>query len=561
MKKPLLSELTLEEKVGQMLLGYQWDIHRKTRVGGARPETLRTKEERDAYLLKEKFGTLWAQTGMGSRGLDQDMADKETTDTSAEYGQWIMEESDVYKIPALTSLDCETGASDTFKDLSRGVGAMTLGAANDVKLCYDLGVAIAKELRCAGATWRWAPVVDVGSKLTNQMLRTYRASEPERQIELANAHIKGTQSQGVAATAKHFPGGDKYEFRDSHFCPSMLNSEYDEWWEEQGRIFQGVIDGGVYSIMTSHHAFPAVDDSKVNGMYRPATISKKITTDLLKEKMGFKGVVITDSIAMGALFTLLPYEDLIVEIVNAGNDVILGCMADTNEIICKAVRDGRISIDRINDGCQRVLDMKEKLGMFEEGYRHVVGKAEDLVPETRKLNLEVARRGVTLVRDRKNILPFKKENIKNVTIIVSTHADHFMNSVEELKKEFEDRGMNVKVQRRLVNNEDMDRVSAESDLIIYAVYVKMHEPKGLPSLYGAEMDTYFYGFSNGKEKSVAISFGYPYVHFTMLENADMFINAYSASPELMKACVEGIFGEIEFKGDSPVELEPDIRNF
>lgn len=561
MKKPLLSELTLEEKVGQMLLGYQWDIHRKTRTLGAVPESLRTKEERNAYLLKEKFGTLWAQTGMGSRGLDQDMADKETTDKSEEYGKWIMEESDVYKIPALTSLDCESGASDTFKDLSKGVGAITLGAANDEQLCYDLGVAIAKELRCAGATWRWAPVVDISSRFSYSMMRTYRPNDPERQIELAVAHIKGTQSQGVAATAKHFPGGDKYEFRDSHFCPSQINSTYDEWWEEQGRIFQGVFDGGVYSVMTSHHAFPAVDDSKVNGMARPATISKKITTDLLKGKMGFKGVVITDSIAMGALFTLMPYEDLIVEIVNAGNDVILGVMADTNEIICKAVRDGRIEETRIDDACQRVLDMKEKIGMFEEGYRHVKGKAEDFVSKTQKLNLEVARKGVTLVRDRKNTIPFNKDKIKNVTIIVSTHADHFMNNVEILKKELEERGMNVKIQRRLFNNEDMDRVSAESDLIIYAVYIRMHNPMGLPSLYGKEMETYFYGFTNGKEKSVAISFGYPYVHFTMLENADIFINAYSPSPEIMKACVEGIFGEIEFKGDSPIELEPDIRNW
>lgn len=561
MKKPLLQELTLEEKVGQMLLGYQWDIHRKTRVGGAIPETLRTKEERDEYLLKEKFGTLWAQTGMGSRGLDQDMADKETTDTSEEYGEWIMEESDVYKIPALTSLDCETGAADTFKDLSRGVGAMALGAANDVELCYDLGAAIGKELRCAGATWRWAPVVDVSSKRTNEMLRTYRTEEPERQIELANAHIKGTQSQGVAATAKHFPGADKFEFRDSHFCPAQINTTYDEWWEEQGRIFQGVIDGGVYSIMTGHLSFPAVDDSMVGGLYRPATISKKITTDLLKEKMGFKGVVITDSIAMGALFTLMPYEDLIVEIVNAGNDVILGVMADTNEIICRAVRDGRIKEERVNDACQRVLDMKEKLGMFEEGYRHVVGKAKDLVPETKKINLEVARRGVTLVRDRKNTLPFNKDKIKNVTIIVSTHTDAFMDSVENLKKEFEERGANVKVQRRVFNNEEMEKVSGESDLIVYAVYVKKHNPMGLPSLYGKEMESYFYAFTSGKEKSVAISFGYPYVHFTMLQNADMFINAYSPSPEMMKACVEGIYGEIEFKGDSPIELEPDIRKF
>ena len=190
--------------------------------------------------------------------------------------------------------------------------------------------------------------------------------------------------------------------------------------------------------------------------------------------MGFDGVVITDGIQMASLYTLMPYEDLIVEIVNAGNDVILGVQPNTGDIIKKAVEDGRISEERINDGCRRVLDMKEKLGLFEDGYRLVKSTSDIETPKTRDINLKVARKGVTLVRDRENILPFDKNKVKNVTIIVSTHVDYFVEKLEVLKKELEDRGANVTITRRLKNNEELAEISAKSDLIIYATYIGNH---------------------------------------------------------------------------------------
>ena len=392
-------------------------------------------------------------------------------------------------------------------------------------------------------------------------MRCHAPDDADKEIRLALAQILGTQSEGVAATAKHFPGSDGVEFRDSHFCASLNSSTMEEWWARQGKIFKGVIDGGVYSVMITHQAFPACDNSMVNGRYRPCTISKKVITDLLKGEMGFDGVVITDGIVMASLFSLMPYDELIVELVNAGNDVILGVRLNTGDIIEKAVLDGRIPESRIDDACQRILDMKEKLGMFEDGYRLVKGKAEDITPETQKINMQVARGAIHLVRDRNNTLPLKKENIKNVTIICSTHTDKFFTRLECFKAEFEKRGISVKMQRRLTSEAEIKRISEESDLIIYATYVAGHEPLGGLALFGEECRTYLWAFSHGKEKSIGMSFGYPYIHYDIMENADMFINTYGQSPELMQSAVEAIFGEIPFKGTAPVNLENTRREW
>ncbi len=561
MKKPLVSELTLKEKIGQMLLAYQWDINRKSEID---PEILRTQEEREAILKDKCYGSLWAQTGNGSRGRDTDMNEDSHggKDGSAEFGEWLQWESDCYKIPALTCLDAEReGAGPLFYDLTTTCSPITIGATNDEKLSYELGAAIARELRCAGVNWRWTPVVDVSSRFSNgcSMLRSFAQGDPDKQARLALAHAKGMQDEGVAATAKHFPGGDTIEYRDSHFCTTKINTTKEQWWEEQGKIFQHLIDGGVYSIMISHKAFPAVDNSMVNGRYRPCTVSKKVITDLLKNEMGFDGVVITDGIVMAALFSLFDYETLMIELVNAGNDVILGVRPDAGDIIEKAVLDGRIEESRIDDAARRILDMKEKLGMFEEGYRLVKSTSDVEAPKTREVNMEIARRGVTLVRDRENLLPLKRDNIKNVTIIASAHIDNILDVLEPLKKEFEDRGASVHMQRRLNNNEELEALSAKSDLIIYAAYVAGHQPMGGPFLFGEECRTYLHAFTSGKEKSIGVSFGYPYIHYDIMENADTFVNAYGKSPELMKAFVEGIYGEIEFRGESPVDLESNER--
>lgn len=553
MKKPLLSEMTLREKIGQTILPYQYDINRKTEVDAS---ILRTKEEKAAFLQERQFGSLWVQPGAGSRGFDISWA-AEHQDESEEFRQWILEEDASLKIHALVATDAEGGIGWAIKDLSHTPNAIAIGAANSPELTYQLGQAVGRELRCAGINWIWGPVVDIGGRFTSSIMRSYCQNNSDRTVRLANSYIRGLQSVGVAATVKHFPGGDRYEYRDSHFVNARIFSTQEEWWAEQGKIFQGVLDDGVYSVMISHQAFPAVDDTKLKGKYLPATLSYKIITELLKEKMGFKGVVITDSIAMAGLVSFYKEEDLIVELIKAGNDVLLGVRTiHAVDILEKAVLDGRIPESRIDDACQRVLDMKEKMGMFTEEYWLEGPKAEELVPQTREISKKISQKSITLVRDGNNLLPLNKDKIKRVTIICSSHKDSFFDNLQVAKKEFEARGAEVRLQRRLKNNEELEVISKDSDLILYAVFIAGHQPKGWLTLFGDECQTYMHAFSSGAEKSIGVSMGYPYVHYNIMESADTFINAYNDSPEQMKSFVAALFGEIPLMGESPVDLDP-----
>jgi len=557
MKKPLLSELTLREKIGQCLLPYQTDLYLIKRPDGSDME--RPEEEMRQIIEKNQFGTIWAdQVVEHSHHMVDLSEDGGKKVLSKPYKRFLDRQSAMGKIPALRSLDSEYGHNRHCSDLSVTPRGLAVGAANSEELAYRLGECIAKEGRCCGANWRWAPVVDMTNRFEGGcQSRAFVQDDGDRLIRLANAHIRGMQDNGVAGTAKHFPGSDRWEYRDIHATPTINSSTMEEWWAGQGKIFQGIIDGGVYSVMVGHQAFPACDDIMRNGRYIPASVSRKIITNLLKDKMGFKGVVVTDNLAMTSLFTYFDsYEELIINLINAGNDVLLGVYLSAGDIIEKAVLDGRIEESRIDDACQRVLDMKEKLGMFEDSYNNISYAAENIVPETANVNKEIAKRSITLVRDRYDFLPLDKKYIKNVSIICSTHKASFFEKLEELKVCLETRGAKVYMQRGLKSNTELKNISDNSDLIIYAVYIGPYAPKGGPFLYGEECAAYRSAFTSGKEKSIGVSFGYPYVHYDIMEAANTFINAYDATTEAMEAFVKAIYGEIEITGKSPIKLTP-----
>ncbi|MBQ5746798.1 MAG: glycoside hydrolase family 3 protein [Clostridia bacterium] len=572
MKKPQLSELTLREKIGQMMAPHQWGIFGKEETAfDFKPvdiEDVKKRCEKDGFgtLRAEQIGVYYTDSRHFSEYIDPSA---DTTEGNLlAYGKLRMS-SDVYreynkelcsffKIPPLVAGDCVTGASNVFTDLSSICNALTIGAADDEELTYELGRAIAREMRYAGFNWRWCPVMDMANRNRSTVSRTFAMDDYDRCLKLSKAYVRGMQEEGLAAAVKHFPGTDRYNARDAHYSPVSILSTMDEWWAEQGRAFQEMIDFGAYSVMISHTSFPAADDTMINGQPIPSTISKKIITDLLKEKMGFKGVVITDGISMAGLYSIMPYEELIVALVNAGNDVILGSEMNSSDIIEAAVRDGRIAESRIDDACQRVLDMKEKLGLFEDDYytKPYPYTREELVANTREINEKIVKKSMTLVRDRQNILPFNKENVKRVSIIVSSHLDNIIEKLEPLKLALEARGMEVHIQRRLKSTAELKEISDNSDLIIYAAYVAMFMPSGYPRLFGEECQTFYYAFKHGKEKSVGVSFGYPYIHYDSMEAIDAFVNANNIGVDSQEAFVEALFGEIGFDGNSPVDLFP-----
>ncbi|MBO5060163.1 MAG: hypothetical protein J6C82_04545 [Clostridia bacterium] len=546
MKKPNLSELTLREKIGQ--------------TAAVKQNLLDQIEDIHAYFKDNPYGSMWV---VGAAQMDFiNMADSvnENADVDIEEKLRLFFEdiNTCMRIPMAPALDAENGAARTFPAFNHTTYPTGLGAARNPEYAYEVGKCVASEVKLAGCLWDWGPVVDNAAPLCSiNLTRTY-SNNPELSCKLVKSHVQGIQAAGVAATVKHFPGADKDEYRDAHISSQAITQSYDEWWERQGVIFQAGIDAGTYSIMIGHVAFEAVDDTRINGNLLPATMSKKIITGLLKEKMGFNGVVITDAIGMRGLSSMFKPEEVYVQALNAGNDVILGpAHLDYIDIIEKAVKDGEISEERINDACQRVLDMKEKLGLFDDDREEWgANKREEVLAHTRKVNEMVAPHAISWVCNKNNLVPLDKNKIKKVQLVYTGYSAEVYKKLNFVKDEFEKYGAEVCLTDRIKDMEDIKRIATEYDLIVYFAHIAPHAPLGFGGFYNEDFRQFLYIMREGKEKSIGISTGSQYVYYDWFPTADTFINTYGVDEETLRVLVRGLYGDCEFTGEHPFDLNP-----
>lgn len=547
MKKPQLKDMTLREKIAQTLLVRQCDLLLR-----ADKDYMERRDSEEAFEIieREQFGGIWAHGNLDVNQIPGSLSDSFDF-TVDSFNEWRKKADAVSKYPMFYATDAFAGQA--FKGLSESVRrGLNLGAANSEELSFELGRATAREHRLAGCNWVWSPVVDLYPRESAGICRVF-ANTPELLEKLSNAFIKGMQSENVAACIKHFPGSDGIEKRDAHIVTAVMRCTFEEWEKRQGKTFQTGIDAGVYSVMTGAKAFPSVDTTMKNGRYVPTSLSKVMVTDILKGKMGFKGVVITDDVTMGGYTSFYGHDDLYVELLKAGNDVLLGVGIDALDIVEKGVKDGRLSEERIDDACRRILDLKEKLGLFDESKEND-DTLEEVKKDTQEVLNKIAEKSITLLRDRIGMVPVSKEKIKRVTIITYTHYDKTITELEAMKASFEKRGAKVVLRDRLETFTDAKNVSDESDLIVYAGYLDHHKPKGAPSFYGDVFWSLRYAFTEGVEKSVGVSLGIPYIHYNFMDDALVFANLYSTSAEIQEAFVAALYGEKKFEGVSPVDM-------
>ena len=546
MNKPDIKKMTLKEKIAQLIIVRQCDL-----MMHADSSYTRFRDPNEAAKLSEKYqyGAVWLHGNSDVNGIN-DVWKKNVKFNHEKLRKWYEDLRKNVKIPMIAVSDVAANNSD----LSSFPRGLAVGASDIEHIAFELGECTAREMQLGGNDWMWSPVVDNNSSKTAYVNRQF-ASDPDEIIRTSIDYIKGYRSVNVAACAKHFPGVDKCEMRDSHIVTTGINMTMDEWWESQGRIFQAMIDAGVESIMSLATIFPAADNTMVDGRYIPAGLSHRIITGLLKGKMGFKGVVVTDDVTMGGFTSFYSGGRLYAEFIKAGNDMLLGTGVDAVDLIYDEVQKGTVSEERIDDACQRVLNMKAKLGLFDKGYRKPICTMEEAKAKTADMAKRLAESSVTLIRDISGSIPFDKTKIKKVAIIAYTHANSGFTSLTAMKEAFESYGCEVLLQRRIDSFEDAQRIAEEFDLIVYTGYINMHAPKGAPSFYGDEFWSLRHAFVYGKEKSIGVSLGYPHIMYNFMDDAHTFVNAYNLSPETQKAVVKAIFGDIPFAGKSPVELD------
>lgn len=531
-----LEDLTLREKIGQTAIAFV------------------NNDMSD--LERNPYGGMWSIGAIRFTTVNMDDIATDKVVLSDDIKNKIKEYNSKLKVPILPAMDNMNGIKHSFGELGFVSDCVSVGATGSEELAYETGVSRARQLKSVGANWLWWPEVDLLHRNSTVQWGRLFSDNPDDVSRLGIAAVKGCQDCGVAATAKHFPGGDEIEYRDPHASLSLLNITYDDWKKKQGRIFQDLIDAGVYSIMTGHQAFPGYDDTKIGGKYIPTSVSYKIVTELLKGEMGFKGVVVTDGITMKGLMDIFDCNEAEVYIatLNAGNDMILGVKDFYIDVIEKAVNEGRVSMERIDDACQRVLNMKEKLGMFYEDYICADDDIASVNEYVRTANIKVAENALSLVANKQNLLPVDKRYIKRVTAIILSYDDEQIESLNVMKEEFRKRGAELYFKRNLYSYDEIEDISNNSDLIIYVGYLM----RGLNNHFREdEKESFNYVMFHGAEKSFGINMGTPYLYFDHFFNFHTFVNCYNFYEETQRALVAAIYGEIPFKGGNPFKLIPD----
>ena len=230
MKKPLLEELTLREKIGQL--------------GVYRPNVC-AEMMRDHHKDLPLIGAVWGMGGLDMRVINMAFEAGDQKVTSRDQWEFMAALIKSTKIPALMAMDSTRGLKGTVSDMPLLIDPPTIGAAASEELAYRRGNVNAKQLKCAGARWLWGPEEDLPNRNSAVSLGRKFSDDPDLAIRMAKAEIKGIQDARVASTAKHFPGEDEKEYRDPHVSAAMFRLSMEEWEARQGRVFREVIDGGV----------------------------------------------------------------------------------------------------------------------------------------------------------------------------------------------------------------------------------------------------------------------------------------------------------------------------
>ena len=292
----------------------------------------------------------------------------------------------------LIAIDQEGGGVLRTTDVAFAPSAMNLGAADDTENARAVGALIARGLRAMGINWNFAPVMDVNNNPHNPVIADRSFGEnPKRVAELALAYADGLMSEGVAPCAKHFPGhGDT--FQDSHHDLPTVTRDLESLEEFELVPFRAAAAAHLPAIMTAHIVYPAIDPDL------PATLSRKILTSLLRERFGFDGVIVTDSMGMSAIDKNWGRGDAAVMSVLAGSDMVeaLGSMPSqiaSFEALESAEKDGTIPAARIEESVARLRDLAQRFPAVARDYPH------DLEAADRALAVDAWGKGITLYRE------------------------------------------------------------------------------------------------------------------------------------------------------------------
>lgn len=474
---------------------------------------------------------------------------------------------DATKIPLLIASNLEYGGNGSAVEGTYFGREMLVAATDDNEKAYQLGKVCCREGAAVGVNWSFAPVVDIDFNYHNPItnVRTF-GSDLERVIQMGKEYIKAAKEENMAAAVKHFPG-DGVDERDQHLVTSVNSFTCEEWDNTYGKIYKAMIEAGTLSIMAGHIAMPAYEeyfDKKDCTACTPATLSKNLLTHLLRERLGFNGLIITDATPMVGFCSAMERERAVPLSIENGCDMFLfnRNMEEDMAFMKKGYEKGILSEERLEEAVKRILATKAALHLPEKQQKG------ELVPQKKAMDIlscklhdewarECADLGITLVKDTKKLLPLNPVLQKRVLLEImgDFHSNERVSGF--FIRQLEQEGFEVTLYEKEgfeVMKDSVEGFKGRYDLVLYVANIETASNKTVSRLNWHTM----FGLGNNMPwmanelPTVFLSLGNPY-HLLDVPMIHTFINGYCNSNYVMEAMIEKLIGRSEFKGKSPID--------
>ena len=477
------------------------------------------------------------------------------------------------KLPLLIAANLEKGASGVVTEGTNYASPMEIGATGDVEMASRLGEICGSEASACGVNWAFAPIIDIDYNFRNPITNTRTfGSDPALVRDMGAAYVKAVQEHDVAASIKHFPG-DGCDERDQHLVTSINDLSCEDWDATYGAAYKASIDAGAKTCMIGHISQPAYS-KKLNPELKdedilPASLSAELVTGLLKEKLGFNGLVVTDATTMAGMAAAMPRHLAVPAAIACGCDMFLFCrnMEEDIAYMKKGINDGVITQERLKDAVCNVLALKASLRLPDKrkdgSIIPLMEKAAAAVGTSKHMAwaAECANRAVTLVKEEKGVLPLSPKKTKRMLFYPIQSEEGVFYSVDvgvvgKFNKLLSDEGFEVTVYQPSPGLEGM--MSAQSDIldnydvIVYLANLATKSNQTTVRIewaqpMGANVPVYIHQIP-----TVFISVENPY-HLLDVPRVRTFINAYHSTPIVLQAVVDKLMGRSEFLGKSPVD--------
>lgn len=498
------------------------------------------------------------------------------------------------KVPIFIACNTESGGNGACADGTTIGSGVKIGATDKEEYAFALGQMSNAEAAAIGCNMAFAPVCDIAYNWENTEIITRAfGNDPDRVAQMSAAYLKGAHTNpGFACAAKHFPGNGQ-DFRDAHLSNNVNYFDVDEWDATYGKVYKTLIDNGLDAIMGGHIMLPkyakAINPDLQDEDMMPATLSPEIMTGLLRDKLGFNGMVVTDASHMVGMTDRMKRKDMLPCTINAGCDMFL-FFNDPDEdfnTMLDAYQSGVISEERMQEALTRILGLKAHMGLHKKSLDELVPqpeKADEVLGNEahKEMAKAISNDCITLVKYKdKDVLPMTPERYKRIMIVHVKAAESGMgalmkamgmgggkNPAEKLKEKLCAKGFDAfiyespieKMKKQIAaggkpninlyfagKNAIADFVS-DMDLVITLCDVSSGRPIFGMSKGGGEIPWYVFEIP-----VVVVGCGQP----TMLADvpqARTYINTYDADDSTFDALVEDLIaGPDAFKGSDPID--------